>query len=68
MYRKQASQSSPQTNLFRPFLLDFINTKNELVILSQQVNWSRIEGELSQYYTKLVHLPRRFASWPDCLF
>ena len=51
MLRKQASQSSPQTNLFRPLLLDFINTKNELVILSQQVNWSRIEGELAQYYT-----------------
>jgi IS5 family transposase len=51
MLRKQASQSSPQTNLFRPLLLDFINTKNELVILSQQVNWSRIECELAQYYT-----------------
>jgi nucleoside-diphosphate-sugar epimerase len=31
--------------LLGPF--DFINTKNELVILSQQVDWSRIEGDLA---------------------
>jgi len=51
MLSKQAPQSAPQMNLFRPLLVDFINTKNELVILGQQVNWSRIDGELAQYYT-----------------
>jgi IS5 family transposase len=51
MLRKQAPQSAPQTNLFRPLLLEFINPKNELIILGQQINWGRIEEQLAGDYT-----------------
>ena len=51
MLRKQAPQSTPQTSLFRPLLLEFINPKNELIVLSQQINWGRIEEQLAGYYT-----------------
>ena len=51
MLRKQAPQSTPQTNLFRPLLLEFINPKNELIVLGQQINWGRIEEQLAGYYT-----------------
>jgi IS5 family transposase len=51
MLRKQAHQSTPQTNLFRPLLLEFINPKNELIVLGQQINWGRIEEQLAGYYT-----------------
>ena len=51
MLRKQAPQSTPQTNLFRPLLLEFINPKNELIVLGQQINWDRIEEQLARYYT-----------------
>jgi IS5 family transposase len=51
MLRKQAPQSAPQTNLFRPLLLEFINPKNELIVLGQQINWGRIEEQLAGYYT-----------------
>ena len=51
MLSKQAPQSAPQTNLFRPLLAEFINPKNELIVLGHQINWGRIEDQLAGFYT-----------------
>jgi len=50
MLTKTPAQSQPQMDLFKPLLAQFINTKHELVILSQSINWDSIEKELAQYY------------------
>ena len=50
MLTKSLAQSQPQMDLFKPLLAQFINTKHELVILSQKINWDSIEKELAQYY------------------
>ena len=53
MLKKGAIQSQPQTNLFRPLLVDFINQKHELVFLSQKINWAHVEAELSGFYARM---------------
>ena len=50
MRTKSPSQSQPQIDLFKPLLASFINTRHELVILSQKINWDSIERELACYY------------------
>lgn len=50
MRTKSPSQFQPQTDLFRPLLAEFINTKHELVVLGQKINWDAIEKELAVYY------------------
>lgn len=52
MLSKQSSQIQPQTDLFRPLLLDFIDTTHHLVVLSQQINWKAIEDGLAHRYSK----------------
>jgi hypothetical protein len=52
MLNKQSSQIQPQTDLFRPLLLDFIGTTRHLVVLSQQINWKAIEDGLAHRYSK----------------
>jgi len=42
-----------QQDLFQPHLLDFINTKHELVLLADNINWNKLESELSVFYSKI---------------
>jgi len=43
--------SQNQKDLFSPLLTDFIDRKHELVLLSDHIDWSSIEQELSGYYS-----------------
>ncbi len=40
-----------QRDLFRPMLEDFIDMNQELVLLSQRIDWSYFEKEFSVYYS-----------------
>lgn len=40
-----------QHDLFRPLLVEFIDMSNELVQLSQQMNWKEFEDEFSGHYS-----------------
>lgn len=40
-----------QRDLFRPMLLDFIDNRHELVLLSDKIDWNYFEKELSRYYS-----------------
>lgn len=39
--------------LFRPMLVDFIDKKHELVLLSEKIDWNYFEDEFSPLYSKL---------------
>ncbi len=39
--------------LFRPMLVDFIDTKHELVLLSEEIDWNYFEKEFSPLYSKV---------------
>lgn len=39
--------------LFRPMLVDFIDTNHELVLLSEKINWDYFEKEFSSLYSKV---------------
>ena len=41
-----------QTELFRPMLVDFIDDKHELVLLSEKIDWDYFEKEFSPLYSK----------------
>jgi len=41
-----------QAELFRPMLVDFINNKHELVLLSEKIDWNYFEDEFSSLYSK----------------
>lgn len=45
------SEKNTQSELFRPFLLDFIDQSHELVLLSSEIDWKTMETELSGYYS-----------------
>ena len=40
-----------QLDMFRPLLEDFIDMNHELVLLSNSIDWSYLENELSIYYS-----------------
>jgi IS5 family transposase len=40
-----------QYDLFRPMLLDFIDTRHELVLLADKIDWDYFEKELSGFYS-----------------
>ena len=40
-----------QLDLFRPMLENFIDMRHELVLLSQEIDWSYFEREFSPYYS-----------------
>ena len=40
-----------QRDLFRPMLVDFIDSSHELVLLSKKIDWDYFEKEFSPYYT-----------------
>jgi|SRR5215216_547370 len=40
-----------QPELFRPMLVDFIDTRHELVLLSEKIDWSYFEKEFSPLYS-----------------
>jgi IS5 family transposase len=42
---------SHQRDLFRPMLIDFIDKRHELVLLSDKINWSYFEKEFEPYYS-----------------
>jgi len=50
---KGKSPNQHQRNMFNPLLLDFINREHELVLLSNSIDWSYFERELSIYYSDL---------------
>ena len=41
-----------QPELFRPMLVDFIDDKHELVLLSEKIDWNYFEKEFSPLYSK----------------
>ena len=45
------SEKNTQSDLFRPFLSDFIDQSHELVLLSSEIDWKTMESELSGYYS-----------------
>lgn len=47
------SKEKNQRDLFRPMLLDFIDTKHELVLLSEKMDWKYFEKEFSEYYSSV---------------
>ena len=49
MIGKSPDQS--QRDIFSPLLTDFIDMKHELVLLSDKINWDKIESELAGYYS-----------------
>lgn len=42
-----------QSELFRPMLADFIDTKHELVLLSEKIDWNYFDKEFSTLYSKV---------------
>lgn len=40
-----------QRDLFRPMLVDFIDTSHELVLFSDKLDWEGLEQDLSEYYS-----------------
>ena len=51
-----------QPELFRPMLVDFIDTRHELILLSEKIDWSYFEKEFSPLYsnTGMPSHPIRF--------
>jgi IS5 family transposase len=50
MLGKSPNQSTPQTDLFRPLLCSFIDTRNALVQLGSRLDWAGLESSLSCFY------------------
>jgi len=44
---------NPQLNVFRVPLVSIINMEHELVLLTQRINWEKVEKEFSIYYPEL---------------
>ena len=44
---------NPQLNVFRIPLVNVINMKHELVLLSQKIDWDKVEKDFSVYYPGL---------------
>lgn len=38
-----------QSDFFKPLLVDYIDMKHELVLLSKVIDWEELEKELSKY-------------------
>ena len=50
MLGKSPNQSIPQTDIFRPVLSSFIDTKDPLVVLAQKINWAALESDFAKFY------------------
>ena len=46
------SPNQDQKNLFQPLLKDFINMENELVLLSEKIDWHFLEESFSDLYSE----------------
>lgn len=42
-----------QHDLFRPMLIDFIDTRHELVLLADKIDWDYFEKELAGFYSQV---------------
>jgi transposase, IS5 family len=42
-----------QRDIFRPMLVDFIDTQHELVLLADKMDWEYFEKELSSFYSQV---------------
>lgn len=42
-----------QHDLFRPMLIDFIDTRHELVLLAEKMDWNYFENELLPFYSQV---------------
>ena len=60
MIGKTSNQN--QQDLFQPLLVDFINMRHELILLTQEIDWSYFEKEFSFFYsnTGKPAMPIRF--------
>lgn len=47
------SKTDFQGDFFRPFLLDFIDKKHELVLLSNVIDWKGFDTAFAHYYSKV---------------
>jgi len=47
------SNTDQQGDLFRPMLLDFIDLKHELALLSDKIDWKYFEEEFDGYYSHI---------------
>lgn len=56
------TKTSTQKNLFKPHLVDFINTEHELVLLASKIDWNYFEESFSEFYshTGRPSMPIRF--------
>lgn len=45
------SSNQNQRDLFKPLLKEFINLNNELVLLSNKIDWNYFEKEFSTLYS-----------------
>ena len=55
-------KTSSQKNLFKPHLVDFINTQHELVLLAKKIDWDYFEESFSKFYSRTGRpsMPIRF--------
>lgn len=47
---KEKIPHNPQLNVFRIPLVSMIDMKQELVLLSQKIEWDKVEKDFSVYY------------------
>jgi transposase, IS5 family len=56
-----------QPELFRPMLVDFIDKKHELVLLSEKIDWNYFEKEFSVLYSKVGNASHPIRFMVGCL-
>ncbi len=66
MIGKSPDQS--QRDMFNPLLVDFIDMKHELVLLSDKIDWTKIESELAIYYSRKGQPAMPIRLMAGCLF
>ena len=44
---------TPQLNIFKTPLKNFINMQHELCILAHEIDWESVENDLSKYYSDI---------------
>ncbi len=65
---KGSSEVNTQRELFRPMLVDFIDMKHELVLLSNKIDWKHLDQELSKYYSSMGRPSMPVRLMVGCLF
>jgi transposase, IS5 family len=50
MLGKSPNQASPQTDIFKPLLISFVDLKSPLIVLSQKIGWDSLENDFAKFY------------------